>query len=73
MSASAPSGADRRLGMLVMQDDKLDNAPNSDDLEWARTFIETLLAPGPQAEAGIRILARLFAAKRALGRLEPPQ
>jgi hypothetical protein len=42
--------------------------PSSQDLEWARTFVETVLPPGSdQAEAGISILARLFAAKRREG------
>jgi len=40
--------------------------PNASDLEWARTFVETVLLPGSgQAKAGISILAKLFARKEA--------
>jgi hypothetical protein len=45
--------------------------PSAHDLEWARTFVETALLPGAdQAEAGISILAKLFAEKRREGRNE---
>ncbi len=60
--------ANEQIGTLSFwSDHDGSEEPSAHDLEWARTFVETALSPGEQAEAGISILARLFAEKRRAG------